>query len=105
MSVFSVFITSFAFSSLAIAISQPSFSANTIAQLDNLENLGEVTTSILDKLGYDCDTVAGVGLVCKKCSSNNSFTEKCTTYICDAVTKKCRKKNLTLPNIQDSSRE
>lgn len=74
-----------------------------IAQLDNLEGIGEVTTAVLDRLGYDCDTVANVGIVCKKCSSDSVLTEKCTAYICDAATKKCRKKDATLPKLPDSN--
>jgi hypothetical protein len=91
---------------LSLAISQPSFGIDTrLAQLDNLENIGEVTTNVLDRLGYECDTVANVGLVCKKCSEDSdspiNLTEKCTAYVCDAVTKKCRKNNAVLPKIPD----
>lgn len=75
-----------------------SVQAQTIAQLDSLENIGEITTSVLDRLGYECDTVADVGIVCKKCKEER-FTEKCKTYVCDAVTKKCRQQDVTLPNL------
>ncbi|VEP15498.1 conserved hypothetical protein [Hyella patelloides LEGE 07179] len=103
MRVLSLAIVSLTIGSLGIVNSPHSLSAESIAQLDNLENIGEVTTSVLDRLGYECDTVADVGLVCKKCSSENMLTEKCTAYICDAATKKCRKKNATLPQLPDSN--
>jgi hypothetical protein len=95
-----------AIASLGLVISQPSFGIDTrLAQLDNLENIGEVTTNVLDRLGYECDTVANVGLVCKKCSEDSdspiAVTEKCTAYICDAVTKKCRKNNAVLPKLPE----
>lgn len=84
-------------------INLPHTGAETIAQLDNLERIGEVTTAVLDRLGYDCNTVADVGIVCKKCSSESILTEKCTAYICDAATKKCRKRDATLPKLPDSN--
>lgn len=81
-----------------------SLNAKNIAQLD-LDNIGEVTIGVLDRLGYDCDTVANVGLVCKKCSSDNVLTEECTAYICDAATKKCRQKKATVPKLPNSNNE
>jgi hypothetical protein len=108
MRVFSLVIASFAVASLALTTSQPSFGVDKLAQLDNLENIGEMTTNILDGLGYDCETVAGVGLVCKKCSEESdsriALTEKCTAYVCDAVTKKCRKNNAVLPKVPQQNR-
>jgi hypothetical protein len=90
----------------SLVISQPSFGTDKLAQLDNLENIGEITTNVLDRLGYECDTVANVGLVCKKCSENSdspiALTEKCTAYVCDAVTKKCRKNNAVLPKLPEN---
>ena len=103
MRIVSLVIASLTISCFGLANSPQSLAEN-IAQLD-LENIGEVTTSVLDRLGYDCDTVANVGLVCKKCSSDNVLTEKCTAYICDAATKKCRKKNATVPKLPDSNDE
>lgn len=97
-------IASLATSSFGLVNPQPSFSRDRIAQLD-LENVSEVTTSVLDRLGYDCNTVADVGIVCKKCSSENVLTEKCNTYICDAVTKKCRQENATIPKLPSSDNE
>ena len=99
----SLIIASLAIGSLGLFNSQQSLDANTLAQLDNLENLGEVSISILDRLGYDCNDVAGVGIVCKKCDSDSVVTEKCTAYICDAATKKCRKKDATVPKLPDSA--
>lgn len=104
MRIVSLVIASLTISCFGLANSPQNLGAENIAQLD-LENIGEVTTSVLDRLGYDCDTVANVGLVCKKCSSDNVLTEKCTAYICDAATKKCRKKNATVPKLPDSNNE
>lgn len=104
MRILSLVIASLTVSYYGLVNSQPSLSAESIAQID-LENIGEVTTSVLDRLGYDCDTVANVGLVCKKCSSDNVLTEECNAYICDAATKKCRKKNATVPKLPNSDRE
>lgn len=105
MRIVSLVIASLTVSCFGLANSPQSLGAENIAQLDNLENIGEVTTSVLDRLGYDCDTVANVGLVCKKCSSDNVLTEECTAYICDAATKKCRKKNATVPKLPNSDGE
>ncbi len=84
--------------SIPLAVAGSTVRAENLAQLGNLENIGEITTSVLDRLGYECDTVADVGIVCKKCESER-FTEKCETYVCDAVTRKCRQQDLTLPNL------
>ena len=102
MRVVSLIIASLAIGSFGLVNSQQSLSADNIAQLDNLENLGEVSISVLDRLGYDCNDVAGVGIVCKKCKSDNGLTEKCTAYICDAATKKCRQKDATVPKLPNS---
>ena len=104
MRILSLVIASLTVNYYGLVHSQPSLSIEKIAQLD-LENIGEITTSVLDRLGYDCETVANVGLVCKKCSSDNVLTEKCTAYICDAATKKCRKKNATVPKLPNSDGE
>lgn len=104
MSIKAFFIASLTIGCFGLANSSQSLSAENLAQLD-LENMGEVTTSVLDRLGYDCDTVANVGLVCKKCSSDNALTENCNAYICDAATKKCRKKNATVPKLPNSDGE
>ena len=105
MRILPLIIASITIGTVELILPKPNFSTENIAQLDNLENLGEITTSVLDRLGYDCDTVANVGLVCKKCSSENVLTEKCTAYICDAATKKCRKKNATVPKLPNSDDE
>ena len=104
----SYFAVAFALGCFSLANTQHSTRAANIAQLDsieNIENIGEITMSVLDRLGYDCDTVAGVGIVCKKCSSDSILTEKCTAYICDAATKKCRKKDATLPKLPETNEE
>jgi hypothetical protein len=76
------------------------FSSTTIAQLDGITN---VTTSVLDKLGYQCETASAAGIICKKCSDDSDLTEKCTAYICDSITKKCRKKEANLPKLPNSN--
>ena len=83
---------------VSLSVFSTSVQAENIAQLERLEDLGGITTGLLDRLGYECDTVANVGIVCKKCKEER-FTEKCKTYICDAVTKKCRQQDITLPNL------
>lgn len=100
MSLSSFLTISVAVGSLGLAVLPTNASNQYLAQLGNIDNIGSVTTSVLDRLGYDCQTVANVGIVCKKCkASNNGLTEKCNAYICDAVTKKCRKQKATLPNL------
>jgi hypothetical protein len=90
------------FSSVSLIASDKTLSSTPVAQLDNITN---VTTSVLDKLGYECDTASAAGIICRKCSEQNSVTEKCTAYICDSVTKKCRKKEATLPKLPNSERD
>lgn len=102
MRIASFVITTLTIGSFGLINSPQSLSADLIAQLDNLEGVAEVSMSVLDRLGYECDTVADVGLVCKKCTSNSIVSEKCTAYICDAATRKCRKRNATLPKLPGS---
>ncbi len=87
---------------ISLVVVGTSAKAAHVAQLgdldSNLDNIGEITTSVLNRLGYECDTVANVGIVCKKCEAER-FTEKCKTFICDAVTRKCRQQDVTLPNL------
>ena len=101
----SLTIASLTISSIGLVNSSLCLGADNVAQLDNLENIGEITVSVLDRLGYDCDTVADVGLVCKKCSSDSVVTEKCEAYVCDVATRKCRKQEATLPKLPDSDNE
>jgi len=102
MSLPSLFAISLAVGSLGLSALPADSNNQYLAQLGNIDRIGAVTTSVLDRLGYDCQKVANVGIVCKKCkSSNRGLTEKCNAYICDAVTKKCRKQNATLPNLPE----
>ncbi|WP_036484108.1 hypothetical protein [Myxosarcina sp. GI1] len=90
------------FSSVNLLSPNKTLSSTTIAQLDQLEGVTNVTTSVLDKLGYDCQAASAAAIICKKCSEESSITEKCTAYICDSVTKKCRKKEANLPKLPNS---
>ena len=90
------------FSSANLIAPSKTLSQTPIAQLENITN---ITTSVLDRLGYECDTASAAGIICRKCSESNSVTEKCTAYICDSVTKKCRKKEATLPKLPNSNRD
>jgi|GEM_PF-2753965 len=94
-----VLLVSLSVSSLGLMNPNPSLSSNLVAQLGGLGGLGDVedaTTDVLKRLGYDCKT-ATVGIACTKCSDN-----KCKAYICDAITKKCRKQKASLPGVPDS---
>ena len=88
------------FSSVSLIAPQKTLGSAPIAQLDNITN---ITTSVLDKLGYECDTVSAAAIICRKCSEQSSVTEKCTAYICDSVSKKCRKRKATLPKLPNSN--
>jgi len=88
------------FSSVNLVAPQKTLGSTPVAQL---ENIGKITTSVLDKLGYECDTASAAGIICRKCSEQSIVTEKCTAYICDSVTKKCRKKEATLPKLPNSN--
>ncbi|HHP7231673.1 MAG TPA: hypothetical protein ACFCUY_12545 [Xenococcaceae cyanobacterium] len=89
-------------SSLNLLAPNKSLSSASIAQL---ENITEVTTSVLDNLGYECETVSAAAIICRKCAEETNITEECTAYICDSVTKKCRKQKATVPNLPDSGGE
>jgi hypothetical protein len=54
------------------------------------------TTDVLKKLGYDCVNASVGGIVCTKCDDG-----KCVAYICDSVSRKCRKKNAEIPKKPD----
>ena len=64
---------------------------------DLTEDIGNASVSVLGKLGYDCKT-ANVGIVCKKCQVEDN-KQKCVAYLCDAITKKCRKKSAEIPKL------
>ena len=90
------------FSSVSLIAPPKTLGQVPVAQLD-LNNISNITTSVLDKLGYECNTASAAGIICRKCSESSSVTEKCTAYICDSVTKKCRKKEATLPKLPNSN--
>ena len=66
------------------------------------DDLGKASISVLRKLGYDC-TTASVGIICKKCQVEDN-KQICDAYICDAVTKKCRKKSAEIPALPNFGR-
>ncbi|MEL6495620.1 MAG: WD40 repeat domain-containing protein [Cyanobacteria bacterium J06623_7] len=88
-------IASASFVSLSV-ISMPPASANLLDEVSN------ASVSVLSKLGYDCKTASAGGILCTKCKADG-FKQKCEAFTCDAVTKKCRRKTATLPNIPGSN--
>ena len=62
------------------------------------DDLSNVTVSVLSKLGYDCQTLNVGGILCKKCQVEDN-KQKCEAFLCDAVTKKCRKKSAEIPQL------
>ena len=99
MTIRSVVLASVAFTSVGFILPQPSLS-NDYAGL--ADELGNASISILDKLGYDCQK-AGAGIVCKKCQVEDNKQE-CVAYLCDAITRKCRKKSASIPKIPSFNR-
>ena len=81
--------------SITLMVPSPSLSFEHTGLTDGLEN---ATVSVLSKLGYDCQTASIGGIVCKKCSAEDD-KQKCEAYLCDAVTKKCRKKQAEVPQL------
>ena len=99
-----VLLVSLSLGSFGLINPNQSLSANLVAQLgglDGLEDIEDATTSILDTLGYDCQTAA-IGIVCTKCSDDDGLTQNCKAYLCDAVTRDCRKQEAQLPRVPDS---
>jgi len=93
-------IRSFLFASVAIisvglVSPEPIFSFEYAGIADDL---GSASVSVLDKLGYDCENASAGAILCKKCEADG-FKQKCTAFVCDAATKKCRKKSATVPNV------
>ncbi|MEM8831940.1 MAG: hypothetical protein AAGE96_21680, partial [Cyanobacteria bacterium P01_G01_bin.19] len=85
---------SMVFTSIGLVTAPPGLSG----EYANLaDDLGDASVSVLSRLGYDCQT-ASVGIICKKCQVEDN-REKCDAYLCDAVTKKCRKKSVEVPKI------
>ena len=62
------------------------------------DDLSNTTVSVLSKLGYDCQTLSAGGILCKKCQEEDN-KQKCEAFLCDAVTKKCRKKSAEIPQL------
>ena len=62
------------------------------------DDLSNATVSVLGKLGYDCQTLSVGGILCKKCQLEDN-KQKCDAFICDAVTKKCRRKSAEIPQL------
>lgn len=99
-----VLLVSLSLGSFGLINPSQSLSANLVAQLgglDTLEGIGNVTTDILGTLGYDCKTAA-IGIVCTKCSDDDGLTQDCKAYLCDAVTRECRKQEAQLPRVPGS---
>ncbi len=94
MTIRSVVIASIAFTSAGLILPQQSLGYDYANLTDNL---GDVTTTVLSKLGYDCQT-ASIGILCKKCKVEDDKQE-CVAYLCDAITKKCRKQSASIPKL------
>ena len=62
------------------------------------DDLSNATVSVLSKLGYDCQTASAGAILCKKCQVEDN-KQKCEAFICDAATKKCRKKSAEIPKL------
>lgn len=73
----------------------PNLAENYAGIADDLSN---ATVSVLSKLGYDCQTASAGAILCKKCSVEDN-KQKCEAFICDAATKKCRKKAAEIPRL------
>ncbi|MGD1918325.1 MAG: hypothetical protein ACFCAD_05230 [Pleurocapsa sp.] len=89
-----------AFTSFSLILSPSSYSLEYAGLTDNL---GNVSTRVLSKLGYDCKT-SNVGIVCQKCQVEAN-KQKCVAYLCDVLTKKCRKKSAELPRLPNFGRD
>lgn len=81
--------------SWGVIASSPSSAVDYAGLTDSLSN---ATVSVLSQLGYDCQTASVGGIICKKCEVEDN-KQKCQAFICDAVTKKCRKRSAEVPNI------
>ena len=95
MNIRSILFASVAVTSINLIAPPVSLSFETAGLADDL---GNATVSVLSKLGYDCKNASAGAIVCKKCKADG-FKQKCTAFVCDAATKKCRKKSAELPNI------
>ena len=68
------------------------------------DDLSNATVSVLSRLGYDCQTASAGAILCKKCTVNDN-KQKCEAFVCDAVTKKCRKKSAEIPRLPFNSEQ
>lgn len=98
MTIRSTLFASIAIISFGLVSSGSTYSFEYAGINDIADDLGSASVSILDKLGYDCQNASSGAIVCKKCKADG-FKQKCTAFVCDAATKKCRKKSATVPNI------
>ena len=101
MNIRSLLVASFGLVSWSAIASPPSLAVNYAGLADNLSN---ATVSVLSQLGYDCQTASAGGIICKKCQVESN-KQKCQAFICDAVTKKCRKRSAEVPQIPGLSDE
>lgn len=95
MNIRSLFMASVGVVSFGLITPTASLSAEYAGLTDNLSN---ATVSVLSKLGYDCQTASVGGITCKKCTVDDN-KQKCEVFICDAVTKKCRRKKAEIPQL------
>lgn len=100
MTIRSFWVTSVALISVGLIIPSPSLSLD---YADLPGGLGDATVSVLGQLGYDCQTASVGGIICKKCQIEDD-KQKCVAYLCDAVTKKCRKKSAEIPKLPNLGR-
>ena len=95
MTIRSLLFASVAIVSVGLVSPDPTFSFEYAGIADDL---GNASVSVLDELGYDCQNASAGAILCKKCKADG-LKQKCTAFVCDAATKKCRKKSATVPNI------
>ncbi len=100
-----VLLVSLSVSGLGMITPHQGLSANLIAQLgglDDLEDIEDATVDILEGLGYDCQTAGALGIACTKCTTEDNTTQECKAYICDSITRECRKHQAQIPSVPDS---
>jgi len=95
MNIRSLFVTSVGLVSLGLMTPTASLSLEYAGLTDNLSN---ATVSVLSRLGYDCQTASVGGIICKKCTVDDN-KQKCDAFICDAITKKCRRRKAEIPQL------
>ncbi|MEM9506659.1 MAG: hypothetical protein AAGA16_03110 [Cyanobacteria bacterium P01_E01_bin.35] len=95
MNIRSLLVASFSLVSWSTIASAPSIGLEYAGLTDNLSN---ATVGVLSQLGYDCQTASVGGIICKKCQVEDN-KQKCQAFICDAVTKKCRRRSAEIPQV------